>query len=112
MVTLAPARAAASAIAKPILPEERLVITRTGSMASLVGPAVSKRLLPCKGLGAKKALSSLSNSCGSNIRPEPTSPQACSPAAGPSIWTRSEERRVGKEGRERGRAERERKESG
>ena len=39
-VTSAPASAAARAIAKPILPLERLVMPRTGSIGSKVGPAV------------------------------------------------------------------------
>ena len=38
-VTRAPARAAACAMAYPCLPEERLAIKRTGSMASCVGPS-------------------------------------------------------------------------
>ena len=40
-VTCAPAARAAAAMAKPILPLERLVMPRTGSMASKVGPALT-----------------------------------------------------------------------
>ena len=40
-VTSAPASRAARAIAKPILPEEWLVMPRIGSSASKVGPAVT-----------------------------------------------------------------------
>src|SRR5437762_14133775 len=42
--TLCPAARAASAIAYPIFPEERLLIKRTGSIASRVGPAVTTNL--------------------------------------------------------------------
>ena len=44
-VTCAPASAAACANAKPILPELELVMPRTGSIASNVGPAVTSTLL-------------------------------------------------------------------
>src|SRR6202051_4434870 len=42
--TLCPAAIAASAIAYPIFPEERLLIKRTGSIDSRVGPAVTTNL--------------------------------------------------------------------
>src|ERR1700730_12524161 len=42
--TLCPAAIAASAIAYPIFPEERLLMKRTGSIASRVGPAVTTNL--------------------------------------------------------------------
>src|SRR3981081_1993706 len=42
--TSCPAAPAASAIAYPILPEERLLRKRTGSIGSRVGPAVTTNL--------------------------------------------------------------------
>ncbi len=70
-------------------PDDRLVMPRTGSMASKVGPAVIKTFLPANSLGVKKAITSSSISSGSSMRPAPTSPQACSPLAGPSRCTPS-----------------------
>ena len=49
MVTSAPASRAAAATAKPIFPELRLLMKRTGSMRSRVGPAVSNTRLPASG---------------------------------------------------------------
>src|SRR5205809_4951582 len=43
-LTSCPATSAASAIAYPILPDERLLMKRTGSIASRVGPAVTTNL--------------------------------------------------------------------
>jgi membrane protein YqaA with SNARE-associated domain len=43
-------------MAKPILPLEWLVMPRTGSMASKVGPAVTSTLRPASSLGWKKAI--------------------------------------------------------
>src|SRR5688572_22873634 len=43
-VTWCPRASAASAIAYPIFPEERLLMKRTGSIASRVGPAVTTNL--------------------------------------------------------------------
>ena len=43
--TSAPAARAAAATAKPILPELRLLMNRTGSMRSRVGPAVMQHAL-------------------------------------------------------------------
>ena len=83
-MTSAPASCAARASAKPILPLDRLVMPRTGSMASKVGPAVISTRLPASRLGWKKAISSSRSSAGSSMRPSPTSPQAWSPLAGPS----------------------------
>ena len=91
-VTSAPASRAARASAKPILPDERLVMPRTGSMASKVGPAVSSSLRPASGLGWKKAISASRISAASSMRPAPVSPQACSPLAGPSRVTPSARR--------------------
>jgi hypothetical protein len=55
---------AARAMAKPILPLEWLVMPRTGSMASKVGPAVTSTLRPASSLGWKKAISSSHSSVG------------------------------------------------
>ena len=45
-VTRAPASAAAAAMANPWRPEERLAMTRTGSIGSWVGPAVTRMWRP------------------------------------------------------------------
>jgi hypothetical protein len=66
-------------MAKPILPLEWLVMPRTGSMASNVGPAVTSTFCPASTLGVKKAITSSSSSAGSSMRPSPVSPQAWSP---------------------------------
>jgi hypothetical protein len=91
-VTFAPASRAARATAKPILPELELVITRTGSIGSSVGPAVTTTRLPSSALGAKKAWIRSNSSSASSMRPRPVSPQACSPAAGPANSTPSPRR--------------------
>ena len=83
-VTSAPASRAARAMAKPILPLLWLVMPRTGSMASKVGPAVTTTRWPSSGLGARKAINSSSSSPASSMRPSPNSPQAWSPCATPS----------------------------
>ena len=83
-VTSAPASRAARAIAKPILPLDRLVMPRTGSIGSKVGPAVMSTRWPSSALGWKNAVSSSSSSPASSMRPSPTSPQAWSPLSGPS----------------------------
>ncbi len=57
IVTFAPASAAACASAKPILPELVLVMLRTGSIASTVGPAVSSTRLPFSTFGWRDATS-------------------------------------------------------
>ncbi len=87
--TSAPASRAALAIAKPILPELRLVMPRTGSIASNVGPAVINTRLPASTFFWKKAINCSVISAGSSILPIPTSPQAWAPLAGPSNSTRS-----------------------
>ena len=92
--TRAPARRAASATAKPILPELRLVMNRTGSMRSRVGPAVTTTLRPASAPvpgSSRKTASTIAS--GSSIRPGPVSPQACPPAAGPRISTPRERSR-------------------
>jgi len=75
--TSAPIAAAAAATAKPILPELRLPMKRTGSISSNVGPAVISTRTP-----ASMALARIwpanadTSSSGSSRRPGPTSPQA------------------------------------
>ena len=53
-------------------------------MASKVGPAVTSTRLPARTFGWKAAISSVNSCSGSSMRPRPTSPHACSPAAGPN----------------------------
>ena len=53
-VTDAPASTAARARANPVLPDDRLVMPRTGSIGSNVGPAVSTMRFPASRLGWKK----------------------------------------------------------
>ena len=48
-MTSAPLSASASAIAMPILPDEKFPINRTGSNRSYVGPAVTSALTPVNG---------------------------------------------------------------
>ena len=55
-------------------------------MASRVGPAVIRIRLPLNKLPiAQHSSKAANNSAGSNIRPGPLSPHACSPDAGPKI---------------------------
>ena len=86
-VTCAPARRAARAMAKPILPLERLVRPRTGSMASNVGPAVTTTRRPANVCGVSAAMTSSSSSGACSMRPSPVSPQACAPK--PTASTRA-----------------------
>ena len=83
--TCAPASAQAPASAKPIFPELWLLKYRTGSMASMVGPAVITTRRPSSSRLLKRALTAATMASGSSSRPGPTSPQACSPASGPII---------------------------
>ena len=90
-VTSAPASRAARAIAKPILPDEWLVMPRTASIASKVGPAVTSTWWPASRLGWNDATRASSSWAGSSMRPSPVSPQACSPCptgstVAPSAW--------------------------
>ena len=83
-VTSAPASRAASASANPWRPELRLLMKRTGSRNSRVGPAVTSTLTPARHWGdARAAITASAMSTGSSIRPGPNSPHACSPSAGP-----------------------------
>ena len=50
-IVRAPASTSERAIARPVLPEERLLMYRTGSMGSLVGPVVTSAVTPASGGG-------------------------------------------------------------
>ncbi len=84
-VTSAPIACAVFAMAYPILPELRLVMARTGSIASSVGPAVMRTRFFWSNLGCWLAHSMSINASGSDMRPSPVSPHACSPVSGPRI---------------------------
>ena len=86
-VTCAPIARAAAATAKPIFPELRLPMNRTGSMSSNVGPALTSTRLPASRGGSADSDSAATMASGSSSRPAPTSPQAWSPSAGPSTST-------------------------
>ena len=85
--TRAPASAAAAATAYPIFPVLWLVRKRTGSSASLVGPAVTRTSTPSSAPPRNRAATRAAISSGSSIRPGPISPHAWSPSPGPSIST-------------------------
>ena len=74
MVTSAPREAAALARAAPIRPDERLPMNLTGSIASLVPPAVTKTLTPRKSDLPPAESSSAKSSRGSINLPLPASP--------------------------------------
>ena len=77
-------------MAKPCLPDERLAITRTGSIGSWVGPAVTMTCLPASGPGPPSAASIAARiASGSGSRPGPYSPQAISPSSGSRMVTPS-----------------------
>ena len=88
--TSAPASTKARAISMPIRPDERLVITRTGSSGSSVRPAVTTTRVPAKSgalpIGEGRAASAARHCSkmtgGSAIRPGPDVPQASSPSPG------------------------------
>ncbi len=64
-------------------------MTRTGSIGSSVGPAVTSTRLPASAFGWNQASISATIAAGSIMRPMPTSPQAWSPDAGPAKATPS-----------------------
>ena len=82
-LTDAPASIAASAKEYPIFPELLFEINLTGSICSLVGPAVIVIVLPLRGPVLYEDLINSMMFSGSTIRPGPISPHACSPSAGP-----------------------------
>ena len=82
-LTDAPSSIAASARAYPIFPELLLDINLTGSICSLVGPAVIVITFPLKGPVLVDDAIKFKILSGSTILPGPTSPHACSPSAGP-----------------------------
>ncbi len=74
------------------MPLERLVRTRTGSIGSEVGPAVTRIFLPASGAPETPARASMMASKmagGSARRPGPNSPQAIGPSSGPTKRTPS-----------------------
>ncbi len=81
-VTSAPNRRAATAMANPILPLDRFVRNRTGSISSAVGPAPTTTLFPARIFSARRirAISTIFSVSAS--RPGPTVPQASSPSSG------------------------------
>ena len=84
-VTSAPRRAARSARASPIRPEERLPMKRTGSIGSRVPPAETSTRRPSQGpIGPGAACSIASSSArGSGNLPTPCSPrEASAPSSG------------------------------
>ena len=71
------------ASAKPIFPVERLDINLTGSIVSLVGPAVTHTLSPFISFSCASSLKIYERSTsGSGILPSPVSPHARYPLAG------------------------------
>ncbi len=104
-VTSAPRARAASASAKPILPEERFEMKRTGSISSRVAPVVMRTRSPARSCARRLRDSSSTPSAaatmtpGSLRRPGPNVPQAISPSSGwttrtPSARSRARLRRV------------------
>ena len=82
-VTLAPLYAAIFAISTPIFPVELFEIYLTGSIASLVGPALTQTFFPAKSFSLYNAFLMYSKSTsGSGIFPAPLSPHARYPLAG------------------------------
>lgn len=79
-MTCAPRSAAALAMAIPIFPLERLPIYLTGSMGSIVPPAVTRTVLPSRSRrGYSASMTACSMTEGAASRPSPTSPQASIP---------------------------------
>ena len=81
-------------MANPILPLDRFVRNRTGSMSSAVGPAPTTTLFPARIFSARRirAISTIFSVSAS--RPGPTVPQASSPSSGstkvnPRSWRTS-----------------------
>ena len=81
-ITSAPRSAAALARAYPIFPLDRLVMNRTGSIGSSVGPAVTRILIPSKSCGVSSILACSRISTGSGRRPFPSVRQANCPSPG------------------------------
>ncbi len=83
-VTFAPRRLATRARLKPILPDERFEMKRTGSIGSCVGPAVIKTCSPRKSFASRTVLADSQITGISARRPGPSSPQASGPVPGPT----------------------------
>ena len=85
-VTVAPRSRAASAMAVPILPLDRLPMKRTGSMGSRVPPALTTTLSPSRSPARSKSRSTASAMvAGSARRPIPVRPEASDPTSGSTI---------------------------
>ena len=83
-VTAAPRSRAASAIANPIFPEDRLPMNRTGSIGSCVPPALTTMRRPARSPCAPSACRNAPIiSSVSTRRPGPTCPLASLPSTGP-----------------------------
>ena len=87
-VTLAPLSLAAAAIEYPILPEDLLVINLTGSIGSVVPPALINIFFPDKSPLEPRVIVIISTKfLGDVIRPFPINPEASLPYSGPDINT-------------------------
>ena len=75
-------------MALPMRPEERLLMWRTGSMASTVGPSVTSTRFPCSAPSVGSSVRSRSTMVsGSAMRPLPSSPLARRPSSGSTTCT-------------------------
>ena len=87
-ITFAPRSRATWAMAYPILPVERLVITLTGSIGSCVPPALTTMRRPAKGPSRPRSARIRPRiSSGGARRPGPICPEAKRPATGPTKCT-------------------------
>ena len=85
-VTEAPRSRAASAMAAPILPDERLPMKRTGSSGSRVPPALTTTCRPSRSPARANRRSTASRIvAGSARRPMPVRPEASSPTSGSTM---------------------------
>ena len=85
-VTAAPRSRAASAIATPIFPLERLPMKRTGSIGSRVPPALTTTRTPSRSPARANSRSTASTIVGGSARrPTPVRPLASAPTSGSTI---------------------------
>ena len=85
-VTDAPRSRAASAMAAPIFPDDRLPMNRTGSSGSRVPPALTTTWRPSRSPERTNRRSIASTIVGGSAsRPMPVSPEASSPTSGSTI---------------------------
>src|SRR4030042_2643679 len=83
-VTSAPLLNAALAKAYPIFPDDLFDKNLTGSIYSLVGPAVTMTFSPARSFELRVALIASIIAGGSDILPIPSSPHARLPRSGPT----------------------------